>query len=468
MNYKYKSLTDVGLVRKANEDSFGEYKTAHGTLLIVCDGMGGHVGGAVASSTAVEKIHEWINTHDSIAYQNLLYDAIVYANHQVYGLAENKPELRGMGTTAVVVLVTEKGLVYYAHVGDSRLYKLSGNKIERVTKDHSLVQLLVDQGEITEDEMETHPNKNQILKAVGIDFDLRPEVSKEPLQMKEGEILLICSDGLCGMVHDKKIAEITYNNISDLELTTKLLIKEANSNGGKDNITATVVTFGSPQNKQVVLNEIPEKPNNKKFYLYSGILALALLLVIAAYFMFPSKKEELKVSPQCECYKKLNTNIINESDSAKFMDAYNKGKDECDKKDAGKPKDGCTEKDELDKKAKVFTSKVAKIDTGKDITEDEKKKDEDAKKKEEEKKKKLAEEEANKKAEKDKLRVNTKAVCATNHTHYVKPGDKIDNLFDEYVKTCPKLSKQDLIDANKGSDALIADKTILTFDCKCK
>jgi serine/threonine protein phosphatase PrpC len=347
MKYNYRSLTNVGKVRKANEDSCGEFKTPHGTLLIVCDGMGGHVGGAVASSTAVEKVYEYINNRDSsLGYQTLLNQAIIFANEQVFGLSTVKPELKGMGTTCVVVLISDSGLVYYAHVGDSRLYLLRDKGIKRVTTDHSLVQLLHDQGQITEDEMETHPNKNQILKAIGTDFDLRPEVCKEPMQMFENDILLICSDGLCGMVHDRDIARITYANISNLENATQLLIDEANNNGGKDNITATLVSFGQPQDQKVLMTAAPiqntESPkNNKKWLLYGG-MAVLLLALVGFLVWGRAGKTELSY---CECYKNLSDRIKGEkSDSLKIL-TYEKDSEECNKK----KKESCKEQTELEK-----------------------------------------------------------------------------------------------------------------------
>jgi serine/threonine protein phosphatase PrpC len=457
MKYNYKSLTNVGKVRKANEDSCGEFKTSHGTLLIVCDGMGGHVGGAVASTTAVDKIHEYISSHDSsFGYQTLLHDALVFANHQVFGMAENQPELKGMGTTAVVVLISESGLVYHAHVGDSRLYLLRDQGIQRVTKDHSLVQLLVDQGQITEDEMETHPNKNQILKAIGTDFELRPEVCKEPLQMKENDILLICSDGLCGMVHDRDIARITYANISDLVNATQLLIDEANNNGGKDNITATLVTFGQPQDQKVLLaapvSQNEKKPNNNKKWLLMGMGVLLLLLV--AYFLFLRPVE--KKQTYCECYKTLSDRIKNSKSDSEKIEIYNKGTKVC------------NENKEVDKSCKVSTELEKTIAEVKVRLEKEKGDKEDEEKgsnADDEKQKKEVEAEKNI-SEKNK-RQNTAARCGTKHTHYVELGDKIDTLFDKYVKTCTKLKKGELIDANNKSVDLIAGKSILIFNCEC-
>jgi serine/threonine protein phosphatase PrpC len=462
MKYNYKSLTHVGKVRKANEDSCGEYKTPHGTLLIVCDGMGGHVGGAVASSTAVEKIYEYINNRDSsLGYQTLLHDAIVFANHQVFGMSTEQPELKGMGTTCVVVLISDSGLVYHAHVGDSRLYLLRDKGISRVTKDHSLVQLLHDQGQITEDEMETHPNKNQILKAIGTDFDLRPEVCKEPMQMKENDILLICSDGLCGMVHDRDIARITYANISNLENATQLLVDEANNNGGKDNITATLVSFGEPVDQKVVMTAAPvqntESPKNNKRWLLYGGMGLVLLLLVGFLVWGRGGKTELSY---CECYKNLSDRIKGEkSDSLKIV-TFEKDSEECKKK----KKESCKEQNELEKTIEAVKEaevlRLEKDNVGKVEGKDGKdNKDSKEDNKEDEKKKDVskAKTDNNKSADCQKIPLQ----------HIVKSGDNYVEITKSLQSKC---SKEDLKCLNKPADVnLIQPNDTLNFECtKCK
>ena len=439
MKYNYKSLTNVGKVRKANEDYCGEFKTAHGTLIIVCDGMGGHVGGAVASTTAVEKIHEYIATHDSsFGYQTLLHDAIVFANHQVFGMATEQPELKGMGTTCVVVLISDSGLVYHAHVGDSRLYRLRDKGIERITKDHSLVQLLHDQGQITEDEMETHPNKNQILKAIGTDFDLRPEVCKEPMQMKENDILLVCSDGLCGMVHDRKIAEITYANISNLENATQLLIDEANNNGGKDNITATLVTFGDPQDQKVVMAAAPaqntESPkNNKKWMIYGG-MGVVLLALVAFLYLRPGGEKD---QTYCGCYETLAKKVHNQQADTLKVSIYDSGKVACDsivKK--GQKAPDCKVQAELAKKIEPIRAKGAGR-LGSDNNENEQNEEQDK--------------------------------CIKNVTYKVKSKEKYDNILK--IIQADSCKKQNVIECiNQPEDKnKIKDGDELKFKCSsCK
>ncbi len=475
MKYNYKSLTNVGKVRKANEDSCGEYKTPHGTLLIVCDGMGGHVGGAVASSTAVEKVYEYINNRDSsLGYQTLLQEAIIFANEQVFGLSTVKPELKGMGTTCVVVLISDSGLVYHAHVGDSRLYLLRNKGIKRVTKDHSLVQLLHDQGQITEDEMETHPNKNQILKAIGTDFDLRPEVCKEPMQMFENDILLICSDGLCGMVHDRDIARITYANISNLENATQLLIDEANNNGGKDNITATLVTFGQPQDQKVVMSaaavQNTESPkNNKKLLLYGGMAVVLLLLV---GFLVLGRGGKTTEQTYCECYKHLSDRIKGEKiDSLKIV-TFEKDYEECNKK----KKETCKEQTDLEKTvATVKEAEAKRLDEKggkKDPNDDENIKDPKEGKKDEPKKKedpkavKKEENNTTQKEAKNEPENKTSDDCGKKIPYKPADGEGIQSIVSKHIGKCPGISKETIETdlENKQPQFNVEFK----ISCKCK
>jgi serine/threonine protein phosphatase PrpC len=471
MKYNYKSLTDVGRVRKANEDSCGEYKTPHGTLLIVCDGMGGHVGGAVASTTAVEKVYEYINKRDSsLGYQALLQEAIIFANEQVFGLSTVKPELKGMGTTCVVVLISDSGLVYHAHVGDSRLYLLRDKGIKRVTKDHSLVQLLHDQGQITEDEMETHPNKNQILKAIGTDFDLRPEVCKEPMQMFENDILLICSDGLCGMVHDRDIARITYANISNLENATQLLIDEANNNGGKDNITATLVTFGQPQDQKVLMTSAApvqntESPkNNKKWMLYGGMAVVLLLLV---GFLVWGRDGKTTGQTYCECYKTLAVKVNNQQADSLKVSVYDSGVTECEKIE--KKDEKCTSKTDLVKTiAAVRETKVKGSNKNKGNESNDNDENVNNKINKPDNKPTNSDVQSKKEADANVVDTNTNGCPKIKFKYEVKKGENYDGIINTIQKdSCTKQDLKCLTALQNKSE--IKEKQILEFECtKCK
>ena len=196
-------LTITGQVRKANEDSCGFMSVPNGELFVVCDGMGGHVGGATASRIAVAQIIEHFKAQRYDDIYQALNDALLRANTQILGEAAAEPSLKGMGTTACIVLVDGPD-AYIAHVGDSRiyLYEAAKQRLFRITKDHSLVQALVDQGQLDDRDAEHHPQKNVIMKALGTKEDLRPEVYRSPVQPATGDMFLICSDGLSGMVEE--------------------------------------------------------------------------------------------------------------------------------------------------------------------------------------------------------------------------------------------------------------------------
>ena len=238
MKYSSKSLTNVGKVRSANEDNLGEGKTPNGDLFVVCDGMGGHVGGAQASSIAVNSIIEFFQRE---VYDNVIQaidHALSFANEQIYASALSNSELKGMGTTAVVLLVRDEEC-FIGHVGDSRIYLRSNGKLNRLTKDHSFVQTLVDSGVIDDEDAENHPNKNQILQALGIAPSVKATISQSPILPKAGDMFLLCSDGLNGMVNDRDIERIMQED--NLIVTSENLITAALNGGGHDNITASLV-----------------------------------------------------------------------------------------------------------------------------------------------------------------------------------------------------------------------------------
>jgi serine/threonine protein phosphatase PrpC len=259
------SVSDIGLVRQANEDSCGTKVTLNGYLFVVCDGMGGHAGGAQASRIAMACIMQYFTiVHPDI--RKALSDALYFANLQIIGTAAEHPELEGMGTTACVLLVQNKQ-VWLAHAGDSRiyLYVAKTKQLHRLTKDHSYVQGLVDQGLITDADAETNPNKNRILKALGIKAELNPEVCKSPVLPAKGDIFLICSDGLSGMVNDAKIQNVLART-KNLQQAAAELLEMAKAAGGTDNITLQLVRAGnSPHKKSVFESKNPvRKASDKK------------------------------------------------------------------------------------------------------------------------------------------------------------------------------------------------------------
>ena len=234
--------THVGMVRAKNEDTYRCGKLSDGTSwALVCDGMGGVHGGQLASSIAAdmvsEKIKKCYNPSMPVSsLENLLLSAITTANVIVYDRGDVDISLKGMGTTIVVAIVKDNEACI-AHVGDSRIYFTDGSKIEQITRDHSLVQEMYENGKITFEEMETHPQKNIITRAMGVGEEV--EIDFDYVCVNENEALILCSDGLSGLVSNEKLLQIYKNN--NFEELAEKYIEEANNAGGRDNITVVVM-----------------------------------------------------------------------------------------------------------------------------------------------------------------------------------------------------------------------------------
>ncbi len=242
---KITAKTDKGLVRADNQDSYAAGELAGGAVwAVVCDGMGGAAGGNIASSEAVKTISRAIEDcyRDGMKPQsiyNMLESAISRANACLLDMAQEDRSLTGMGTTCVVVLLVN-GVAHIAHVGDSRVYVIAQNSnLRQITRDHSYVQELVENGRITQDQARTYPGKNIITRAVGVENNIRADFSEAALE--NDDVLLLCTDGLTNYVSDEQIAAIIVNSADD-EYAEKL-VEAANENGGGDNIT--VVTIAS-------------------------------------------------------------------------------------------------------------------------------------------------------------------------------------------------------------------------------
>lgn len=279
--------SDVGLIRKANEDRGGWYTTLNGLVGIVCDGMGGHVGGQIASQTAIETSKEFLDNEYFENPNDAIRNAINAANNAIIAKAQAQPELHGMGSTCVMVIIRE-GKVYYGHVGDSRLYIITNHIITQLTKDHSFVQLLVDEGKITKEQAEQHPRKNEITNALGLANMLPPSVALKPISPPAGACLLLCSDGLTGMVSDKKIERVVSNRTLSIDDRTKELVRLANANGGLDNITVELVEFALGTSDIIQTKKENESPKNKKKTIIALVSIIVMIaLVFLAYMLIP-------------------------------------------------------------------------------------------------------------------------------------------------------------------------------------
>ena len=232
---------DVGRSRKQNQDYVGHRLTPAGMLLVVCDGMGGHSGGQLASRLAVETIEE-ICLSPPVAGespQELLTRALEEANRRLRKVGRSDPAIHKLGSTVVVALVTDVG-AYIAHVGDSRAYLQQGGHLSRLTSDHSVIQRMVDQGLLSEADAENHPNASVVSRALGQKDELEVECRPTPVPLGPGDRILLCSDGLSRMVGDPGIETLLAGN-PDPERAAELLVAQANSLGGDDNVSVLIV-----------------------------------------------------------------------------------------------------------------------------------------------------------------------------------------------------------------------------------
>lgn len=224
----------IGLIRKINEDRF-YIKEA---LAVVTDGMGGYIGGEIASTIAIDEIHDYIEVQQKVD-ERVLAEAIHNANREIHERIARQPELRGMGTTAVVAYV-EGHTLYWANVGDSRLYVFENQKLRRVTTDHSLVQSLYDSGKINAEEALIHPQRNMLTRAVGVEPYVQVDCGRE--YISDTAYLLLCTDGLTGYVPETKIEEI-FQREEKVERIMEDLEALAFETGARDNITIVVTSI---------------------------------------------------------------------------------------------------------------------------------------------------------------------------------------------------------------------------------
>jgi protein phosphatase len=237
-------MSDVGLTRQLNEDNWGWVRLSErAKLYVVADGMGGHEGGEIASALAVKTLcqvardREALSPQGEDAVENLLDESFQLANNTVKETADQKG-MEGMGTTLVCMLVLDDHLAFIANVGDSRGYLLRNNVLHQITKDHSLVQKMVERGRITAEEARHHPHSNILLRTVGTERDIDIDIFR--VELEPGDKLLMCSDGLWGEVEDRDMESI-LNTYSDPRLASRELVRAAHHGGGKDNVTLMIV-----------------------------------------------------------------------------------------------------------------------------------------------------------------------------------------------------------------------------------
>lgn len=273
------AISDSGKARERNEDSFGYLSGDFGSLFIVCDGMGGSAGGELASKTSVDTIlGHFDNVPEFYTPYKELQSAFARANGRIRQIASETSGYDGMGSTAVAALVIDDQLVI-AHLGDSRIYLFRNKRLYQLTKDHSLVQTMVEKKQIKASKAANHEQKHIITKALGPRSSATAEVSNT-VQLYNGDIILLCTDGLTNEVTEREIKSIIKKN--SLEKAAQMLVDAANAAGGHDNITLQLVSISGC--KDLPLGYIDKNPIHKEHSMQNlmiwGMYLLVLILIV--------------------------------------------------------------------------------------------------------------------------------------------------------------------------------------------
>jgi protein phosphatase len=251
MQIKAAGLTNVGMKRNHNEDSY--YILPEESLFIVADGMGGHSSGEVASQMAVETVANFFkatSNDDEVTWpfkmdrerdyhENRLVTGIKLANLRIFEAAQREGRYRGMGTTMVSAMYSE-GTMVIGHVGDSRVYLMRGGRLSQITEDHSLLNDYIKAKRLTQEEIDNFPHKNVIVRALGMKETVQVDIYK--VKPEKGDVILMCTDGLSGMVTDPELQDTLKRNES-LQTAVEEMIVRANNAGGNDNITVVLARF---------------------------------------------------------------------------------------------------------------------------------------------------------------------------------------------------------------------------------
>ncbi len=299
--YSY-GRTDVGIVRTNNEDSYGIFTLRDGgKLFVVADGLGGHLAGEVASSTAVKRLRDYLENLSGEDIKEALKVIFQRLNREIYNMGISSPARKGMGTT-LTLLYIKGNQAYIAHVGDSRVYRISEQGIEQLTQDQSFVEKLVSNGLLSEEEAKKHPRKNVLLQMIGMKKEVEPQIIG-PFEVREGDRFLLCTDGLSNLVMDREIYEV-FSRLS-LKEAVDFLVDLAKKRGGPDNITAIGVSAGKQLPETTSLEETPvERPipshgynlrKRKKIVLFIAIVLIIVFVLAFAYYLFTLNKKEEKL-----------------------------------------------------------------------------------------------------------------------------------------------------------------------------
>ena len=307
-NFLIAKATDVGIARQVNEDSMTVFDSPNGQVMAVCDGMGGQAAGDVASQMAVSIIESILTDNTFDTPEEAIRRSVLAANQGVLNRTMQNPELEGMGSTCVMLII-KNGRVHCGWVGDSRIYYIANHTIRQISHDQSYVQQLVDSGQITQAEAANHPQKNEIVNCIGLQGMTAPDTVAVPIVPEPGSVFLLCSDGLSGMIDDRQIERVVSNESMTLQQKADRLIALANEAGGLDNITVELVQFGASSAtgatsgtlfESSAQTDISKKKSRKTLYSVIGILIFTALCFGGGYFYYTHKNDEKVAEEQTD------------------------------------------------------------------------------------------------------------------------------------------------------------------------
>lgn len=276
-NYIIANATHKGQVREVNEDSMITFDSPNGRIVAVCDGMGGMAAGDVASQLACAIIQDILTNNTFESPEEAITKSIMAANQGILHRTSQDTSLTGMGATCVMLIIKD-GKVTYGWVGDSRIYYIANHTIRQISKDQSFVQALVDAGQLTPEEAEHHPRKNEITNALGVQGMTPPVIGSTPIEPAAGSVFLLCSDGLSGMVDNEHIKRIVCHEEMTLSERANRLVAAANANGGLDNITVQLVQFNGEG--VIAAKDVKSRSTSKGIFI--GALSTIAVLAVGA------------------------------------------------------------------------------------------------------------------------------------------------------------------------------------------
>ena len=292
LHYEYGNGTDTGCVRSQNEDAFVLFEAEDnfeieekGNLMVICDGMGGAKAGKEASSIAVQEIGKVYYQSKTKDVRAAINQAIRAANQQIFSQSQHHEEYRGMGTTVVAAIVKDDK-AFIAHIGDSRCYLIRKREIAQVTEDHTIVQKMVNKGLITPEEARHHPEGHILSRSLGVDVNVEIDITMEPLTLKQGDILILCTDGLSNVVSEDEILQISMSGTA--QHAVEKLISLAKERGAPDNVTVQIAkVHGKKPHKTVGTTTIKTTPlAMKKSFPTMLVVILVAILILAGTGFF--------------------------------------------------------------------------------------------------------------------------------------------------------------------------------------